>query len=111
DPDVILVGEIRDEETAQIAFRAAMTGHTVLTTLHTQSAAAAIQQLGERADVRGSDSAAGGHGHRAQYPRDVRQLHRESTARPTPLPGVLRADERRLSDRCGAPGTRNVRRG
>ncbi|MBM3678158.1 MAG: type II/IV secretion system protein [Actinobacteria bacterium] len=45
DPDVILVGEIRDEETAHIAFRAAMTGHLVLTTLHAQSAAAAIQRL------------------------------------------------------------------
>ena len=45
DPDVILVGEIRDEETAQIAFRAAMTGHLVLTTLHAQTAAAAIQRL------------------------------------------------------------------
>jgi len=45
DPDVILVGEIRDEETAQIAFRAAMTGHLVLSTLHAQTAAAAIQRL------------------------------------------------------------------
>jgi type IV pilus assembly protein PilB len=45
DPDVILVGEIRDEETAQIAFRAAMTGHLVLTTLHAQSAASAVQRL------------------------------------------------------------------
>jgi type IV pilus assembly protein PilB len=45
DPDVILVGEIRDEETAQIAFRAAMTGHLVLTTLHAQTSAAAIQRL------------------------------------------------------------------
>jgi type IV pilus assembly protein PilB len=45
DPDVILVGEIRDEETAQIAFRAAMTGHLVLTTLHAQTAAASIQRL------------------------------------------------------------------
>lgn len=45
DPDVILVGEIRDEETAQIAFRAALTGHLVLTTLHAQTAAAAIQRL------------------------------------------------------------------
>jgi len=45
DPDVILVGEVRDEETAQIAFRAAMTGHLVLTTLHAQTAAAAIQRL------------------------------------------------------------------
>ncbi|MDH5333871.1 MAG: ATPase, T2SS/T4P/T4SS family, partial [Thermoleophilia bacterium] len=45
DPDVLLVGEIRDEETAHIAFRAAMTGHLVLTTLHAQTAAAAIQRL------------------------------------------------------------------
>ena len=45
DPDVILVGEIRDEETAEIALRAAMTGHLVLTTLHAQTAAAAIQRL------------------------------------------------------------------
>jgi type IV pilus assembly protein PilB len=47
DPDVILVGEIRDEETAQIAVRAAMTGHLVLSTLHTQTAAAAVQRLVE----------------------------------------------------------------
>ena len=45
DPDVLLVGEIRDEETAQIAFRAAMTGHLVLTTLHAQTAASAVQRL------------------------------------------------------------------
>jgi type II secretory ATPase GspE/PulE/Tfp pilus assembly ATPase PilB-like protein len=45
DPDIVLVGEIRDEETAQIAFRAAMTGHLVLTTLHAQTAAAAVQRL------------------------------------------------------------------
>ena len=45
DPDVLLIGEIRDEETAQIAFRAAMTGHLVLTTLHAQSSASAIQRL------------------------------------------------------------------
>jgi type IV pilus assembly protein PilB len=45
DPDVLLVGEIRDEETAQIAFRAAMTGHLVLSTLHAQTAASSIQRL------------------------------------------------------------------
>lgn len=45
DPDVILVGEIRDEETAQIAFRAAMTGHLVLSTLHTNDAASTITRL------------------------------------------------------------------
>jgi type IV pilus assembly protein PilB len=47
DPDTILVGEIRDEETAQIAVRAAMTGHLVLSTLHTQTAAGAIQRMAE----------------------------------------------------------------
>jgi type II secretory ATPase GspE/PulE/Tfp pilus assembly ATPase PilB-like protein len=45
DPDVILIGEIRDEETAQIAFRAAMTGHLVLSTLHAHSAASSIARL------------------------------------------------------------------
>ena len=41
DPDVIMVGEIRDAETANIAIHAALTGHLVLTTLHTETAAAA----------------------------------------------------------------------
>jgi general secretion pathway protein E len=45
DPDVIMVGEIRDVETAQIAVQAALTGHLVLSTLHTNSAAAAITRL------------------------------------------------------------------
>jgi type IV pilus assembly protein PilB len=45
DPDVILVGEMRDQETAQIAVRAALTGHLVLSTLHTNSAAQTISRL------------------------------------------------------------------
>ena len=45
DPDVILVGEIRDAETARIAVQAALTGHTVLSTVHTNSAAAALTRL------------------------------------------------------------------
>jgi len=45
DPDVILVGEIRDFETADVAFKASLTGHTVLTTLHTNSAVASITRL------------------------------------------------------------------
>jgi general secretion pathway protein E len=45
DPDVIMIGEIRDLETAQIAVQAALTGHLVLSTLHTNSAAATITRL------------------------------------------------------------------
>jgi general secretion pathway protein E len=45
DPDVIMVGEIRDPETAQIAVQAALTGHLVITTLHTNSALAAVPRL------------------------------------------------------------------
>lgn len=45
DPDVILVGEIRDAETAEMAFRAAMTGHQVFSTLHTNSALGVIPRL------------------------------------------------------------------
>ena len=45
DPEVILVGEIRDEETAKTAIQAALTGHLVLTTLHTNDAAGAIARL------------------------------------------------------------------
>ena len=46
DPDVIMVGEIRDSETAQIAVQAALTGHVVLSTLHTNDAPSAITRLG-----------------------------------------------------------------
>ncbi len=47
DPDVIMIGEIRDLETAEIALHAAMTGHVVLTTVHAQSAASALVRLRE----------------------------------------------------------------
>jgi general secretion pathway protein E len=45
DPDVIMVGEMRDAETARVAIQASLTGHLVLTTLHTNTAAAAITRL------------------------------------------------------------------
>jgi len=45
DPDIILVGEIRDEDTSEMAFRAAMTGHQVFSTLHTNSAIGVIPRL------------------------------------------------------------------
>ncbi|PCI36635.1 MAG: type II secretion system protein GspE [Elusimicrobia bacterium] len=47
DPDVILVGEVRDQETAETCLRAALTGHLVLSTLHTNSALEAIIRLGD----------------------------------------------------------------
>lgn len=45
DPDIVMIGEIRDYETAQIAVRASLTGHLVLSTLHTNSAVAALTRL------------------------------------------------------------------
>lgn len=54
DPDIILVGEVRDEDTAAMAFRAAMTGHQVFSTLHANSAIGAIPRLidmGVRPDI------------------------------------------------------------
>lgn len=45
DPDIILIGEVRDEDTAVMAFRAAMTGHQVYSTLHTNSALGAVPRL------------------------------------------------------------------
>src|SRR4029434_9921962 len=47
DPDVILVGEIRDAETAKTAVHASMTGHLVLSTLHANDAVAALSRLAE----------------------------------------------------------------
>lgn len=47
DPDIIMVGEIRDSETMQIAMNAAMTGHLVLSTLHTNSAAATVSRMAD----------------------------------------------------------------
>src|SRR5208283_752184 len=45
DPDVVLIGEIRDEETAQIAVQASLTGHLVFSTLHTNDAPGAVTRL------------------------------------------------------------------
>ena len=67
DPDVILVGEIRDQETAEMAFRAAMTGHQVYSTLHTNS-------------VDRRDPAPAGHRHAARHHGG--QHHRHHRAAP-----------------------------
>ncbi len=45
DPDINMVGEIRDRETASVVIQASLTGHLVLSTLHTNSAAAAVSRL------------------------------------------------------------------
>ncbi|HYV98549.1 MAG TPA: GspE/PulE family protein [Gemmatimonadaceae bacterium] len=58
DPDVILVGEIRDSETAQIALQAALTGHLVLATLHTNDALSAVTRLADLGLERASIAAA-----------------------------------------------------
>src|SRR5207249_5446420 len=50
DPDILMVGEIRDRETAEIACRAALTGHLVLSTLHTQHAMGSIARLLDMGD-------------------------------------------------------------
>lgn len=57
-PDIMMIGEIRDEETANAAYQAALTGHLVLTTLHTNSASGSIQRL-INMGVSPSDLAAG----------------------------------------------------
>jgi general secretion pathway protein E len=45
DPDIVMIGEVRDKETAEIAVHAALTGHLVLSTLHTETAAGALPRL------------------------------------------------------------------
>ncbi len=45
DPDIVMIGEVRDSETAQIAVQASLTGHLVLSTLHTNTAVGAITRL------------------------------------------------------------------
>jgi general secretion pathway protein E len=84
DPDVILVGEIRDMETAEMAIQASLTGHLVFSTLHTNDSAGAITRSGE-------------HGHRA-VPRELVH-HRHHGAAPraadlSPVPRTLRARPR-----------------
>ncbi|NTV40766.1 MAG: type II/IV secretion system protein [Candidatus Moranbacteria bacterium] len=56
-PDIMMIGEIRDEETANVAVQAALTGHSILSTLHTNDAAASISRLANM-NVRSDDMAA-----------------------------------------------------
>jgi general secretion pathway protein E len=102
DPDVIMVGEIRDLETAQIAVQAALTGHLVLSTVHTNSAAATITRLRDMgledylltAVLRG-----------VLAQRLVRRLCTECRqSRPAPVELVTRFDLQRRAEALGHTG-------
>ncbi len=99
DPDVIMVGEVRDPETARIAIEAALTGHMVLTTLHTNDAPSA-------------DHPAGEDGHRVVPDRLGGRLRRRPAARPHALSGLQASHGARARDprRCRLP-RRQRRRG
>ena len=104
DPDVLLVGEIRDRETAEIAIQASLTGHLVLSTLHTNDAASAVTRLADFG-VAPYKIASAVKGVLAQ--RLVRRLcgcsagTREVTARP-----VAAVAERSVCALCGGEGFR-----
>ncbi len=96
DPDIVLVGEIRDLETAEIAVQAGLTGHLVLATLHTNDAIGSIRRLAELRLDRPS-IAESLKGIVAQ--RLVRRLCKEC---PAPIPGD--EDEAPVCERCGGTG-------
>jgi type II secretory ATPase GspE/PulE/Tfp pilus assembly ATPase PilB-like protein/ActR/RegA family two-component response regulator len=95
DPDVIFVGEIRDLETAEVAVQAALTGHLVLATLHTNDAVGAVARFADlgldRAKIAGALRGAV-----AQ-----RLLRRVCSTCAVPVAGALTADESRLAARYG----------
>ena len=85
DPDVIMVGEIRDRETAQIAVEAAMTGHLVLSTLHTNTAVGAVARLTDMGvEPFLLAPIAGRRGGAAAGPRALPRLRPARHARPRP---------------------------
>ena len=77
DPNIILVGEIRDVETAEIAVKAALTGHLVLSTLHTNDAPSSVTPPGE-------------HGHRAVPRRELHHPHLCAAPRAPPVRALPR---------------------
>jgi type II secretory ATPase GspE/PulE/Tfp pilus assembly ATPase PilB-like protein/ActR/RegA family two-component response regulator len=95
DPDVILVGEIRDQETALTAAQAAMTGHLVLTTVHANDAVSSIARLADMG-LQYSTIAQTLRGAAAQ-----RLLRRVCSACAEPVRGQLTPDEQRLTERHG----------
>ena len=98
DPDVVLVGEIRDRETAEIAIHAALTGHLVFSTLHTNDASGAVTRLLEMG-IEDFLLASAILGILAQ--RLVRLICPECR---TPLPGGYEAEEWRLVRNGAGPG-------
>lgn len=95
DPDVILVGEIRDRETAQTAVEAAMTGHLVLATIHANDAVSSVPRLADMG-LQFSAIAATLRGALAQ-----RLIRKVCAACAEPVRGVLTPDEQRLTERHG----------
>ncbi|MEQ1855814.1 MAG: ATPase, T2SS/T4P/T4SS family [Longimicrobiales bacterium] len=95
DPDVILIGEIRDKETAVTAAQAAMTGHLVLTTVHANDAVSAVARLADLG-LQYSTIAQTLRGAAAQ-----RLLRKVCAACAEPVRGQLTPDERRLTERHG----------
>jgi len=95
DPDVILVGEIRDKETAVTAAQAAMTGHLVLATVHANDAVSAVTRLADLG-LQYSTIAQTLRGAAAQ-----RLLRRVCSSCAEPVRGQLTPDERRLTERHG----------
>ena len=95
DPDVILVGEIRDKETAVTAAQAAMTGHLVLTTVHANDAVSAVARLADMG-LQYSIIAQTMRGAIAQ-----RLVRRVCAACAEPVRGQLTPDEQRLTERHG----------
>ncbi|MDQ8155125.1 MAG: ATPase, T2SS/T4P/T4SS family [Gemmatimonadota bacterium] len=112
DPDVVLVGEIRDAETAEIAIRASMTGHLVLSTLHTNDAVSALTRLADIGlDLGNLASALKG----VLAQRLVRRLCPECSALATPkdVPAELRwllaeKDTRAVRHAIGCPACRGT---
>jgi type IV pilus assembly protein PilB len=105
DPDVILVGEIRDNETARIAMQAAQTGHLVLTTLHTDDAPSAITRLTD-IGVEPYVIASATIGVVAQ--RLVRRLCSQCRRQYTPPPDILRSLNITEADAANIPFYRPV---
>ena len=95
DPDVILLGEIRDLETAEVAVQASMTGHLVLATLHTNDAVASVQRLLDLGLDRASIAAT------LRGVLSQRLVRRVCPECAQPVGGALNAGERRLAELAG----------